>query len=326
MAQDYYQLLGVSRSASQDEIQKAYRGLARKYHPDLNPDDKVAQQKFKDIQHAYDVLGEPEKREQYDRFGPDFERAGPNPFQGAGGSAGGAGFESVFGGSGGFQMDDLGDLFRQFAGGGPGGAAGGNPFGPGAGAGRQRPPAGGKDLTAELTIPFATAVLGGQAEISVSKVGKHESINIKIPPGVDTGKKIRLRGQGEPSAGGGKDGDLIVALTVAPHPCFKRNGKNLEVKLPISVVEAARGASVDLPTPGGTVTLKIPAGSSSGQRLRVKGQGIRSTNGESGDLYVELQIRLPETLRGAELDAEVNEALDRLDQLYTEPLRGSIQW
>ncbi|HBE70231.1 MAG TPA: J domain-containing protein [Planctomycetaceae bacterium] len=324
MAQDYYQLLGVSRSASQDEIQKAYRGLARKYHPDLNPDDKVAQQKFKDIQHAYDVIGEPEKREQYDRFGPDFERAGSSPFQGAGGP----GFEGVFGGSGGFQMDDLGDLFRQFAGGGPGGGAGsGNPFGQGAGgAGRQRPPAGGKDLTAELTIPFATAVLGGQAEISVSKGDKQESITVKIPPGVDTGKKIRLRGQGQPAMRGGKDGDLIVELTVAPHPCFKRSGRNLEVKLPVSVAEAARGASVDLPTPGGTVTLKIPSGSSSGQRLRVKGQGIRSSNGEPGDLYVELQIRLPETLRGAELDEGVNDALDTLEQLYTEPLRGSIQW
>lgn len=309
MSQDYYQVLEVQRTASQDEIQKAYRKLARQYHPDLNPDDKTAQQKFKDIQHAYSVVGEPEKRQMYDRHGPDFERAGGHPFQGGGSPFGG-------GGGGGFEFDgDLGDLFRQFTG--------------GAGGGGRRPqpqPTGGQDLSAELTIPFSTAVLGGEAAISVQRQGKHESIQVKIPPGVDSGKKIRLRGQGEDSRTGGKPGDLLVTLSVAPHPCFKRNGSNLEIRLPITIKEAALGGAVELPTPGGTVTLKIPAGSSGGQRLRVKGQGVRSSTG-AGDLFVELQVKLPEPLRdSSSVDDELRTALDKIDALYSSPVRDAIQW
>ncbi|GAB5403721.1 MAG: J domain-containing protein [Aureliella sp.] len=307
MSQDYYEVLGVQRSASQDDIQKAYRNLARRYHPDMNPDDKSAQKKFKDIQQAYSVLGEPEKRQMYDRHGPDFERAGAHPFQGGGGSP--------FGG-GGFQFDgDFSDLFRQFTGGGGGG-----------GRGPQSPPANGQDLSAELTIPFSTAVLGGEASISVQRSGKHESIQVKIPAGVDTGKKIRLRGQGEESRRGGKPGDLLVALTVAPHPCFRRTGKNLEIRLPITMKEAVLGGSVELPTPGGTVTLKIPAGSSGGQRMRVKGQGVQ-TKPTPGDLYVELQIKLPPQLRESDaVSPELQTALEELDGLYASPVRESIQW
>lgn len=307
MSQDYYQVLGVQRTASQDEIQKAYRSLARKHHPDLNPDDKTAQQKFKDIQQAYAVVGEPEKRQMYDRHGPDFERAGGQPFQGGGNPFGGGG--------GGFEFDgDLGDLFRQFTG--------------GAGGGGRRPqqPTGGQDMSAELTIPFSTAVLGGEAAISVHRQGKHESIQVKIPPGVDSGKKIRLRGQGEQSRTGGKPGDLLVTLSVAPHPCFRRAGNNLEIRLPITIKEAALGGSVEMPTPGGTVTLKIPPGSSGGQRLRVKGQGVRSSAG-AGDLFVELQIKLPEPLRNSSsVDDELRTALDKIDTLYLTPVRDAIQW
>lgn len=335
MAQDFYDVLGVSRTASADEIQKAYRKLARQYHPDLNPDDKAAQQKFKDIQNAYDVLSEPEKRKMYDQFGPDFDKMGGNPFGGGarggnpfGGGAGGGGFsfEDILGGGrggsgpGGFQFDgDLGDLFRQFGGG--GGAAGGGRRG-----GRAAPVDGG-DLTADLTIPFATAVLGGEAAISVGRNGKQESIQVKIPAGVETGRKMRLRGQGGPAPKGGKPGDLLVTLKVAAHPCFKRVGNNLEVRLPITVREAVLGATVDLPTPGGTVALKIPAGSSGGRRLRVKGQGVRQAKGEAGDLYVELQIRLPETLsEGESLDDATQQAVEALDRLYQQPVRSQIVW
>ncbi len=316
MSKDYYETLGLGKTASQDEIQKAYRKLARKYHPDLNPDDKAAQQKFKDIQLAYDTLSEPEKRKMYDQFGADYDRAGGSPFRGG---TGGAGFEEVFGGRGGpggFQFDgDLGDLFRQFTGG--GGQAGGA---------RQRAPAKGRDLSTEHTIPFNTAILGGEASISVRRADKLESLQVKIPPGVETGKKIRLRGQGEPG-GGAAQGDLIVTLNVAPHPFFKRTGKNLELRLPITIGEAALGATVDVPTPGGTVSLKIPAGSSSGQRLRVKGQGVRVAADDVGDLFVELQIKLPEQLTSSVgVTADLRAAIEQIESLYSGKERSKIVW
>ncbi|MEZ6137786.1 MAG: J domain-containing protein [Pirellulaceae bacterium] len=318
MAQDYYKTLGVSKSATQDEIQKAYRKLARQYHPDLNPDDKAAQQKFKEIQHAYDVLSEPEKRDMYDQLGPDFEKMGPggggNPF------AGGQGFEQIFGGAGpgGFQFDgDLGDLFRQFGGAG----------GPGGGRARSAPPSKGRDLTSELTVPFSTAVLGGQASITVMRAGKPESIQLKIPPGVDTGKKMRLRGQGEPGPRGGAAGDLIVTLTVASHPFFKRSGSNLELRLPVTVGEAAFGATVDVPTPNGKVALKIPAGSGSGKRLRIKGQGVFSPSGPPGDLFVELQLKLPDSCSTPDtMSDQTKQAIEHIEQLYQASPRSSILW
>ncbi len=321
MSQDFYETLGLSKSASQDEIQKAYRKLARKYHPDLNPDDKVAQQKFKDIQLAYDTLSEPEKRKMYDQFGPEYERAGASPFRG--GAGGGAGFEEIFGGrggpGGGFQFEgDLGDIFRQFTGG--AGAAGAS------GGGRSRAPAKGKDMTTELTIPFNTAILGGEASITIRRSGKSESLQVKIPPGVETGKKIRLRGQGEPGAGG-TQGDLIVTLNIASHPFFKRAGNNLELRLPITFGEAARGTTLDVPTPGGTVSLKIPPGSSSGRRLRIKGQGVRSAAGEAGDLFVEMQIKLPEQFATPNsMSEETRQAIEQIESLYSGNEHGKIIW
>lgn len=324
MAQDYYETLGVSKSASADEIQKAYRKLARKYHPDLNPDDDAAKQKFKDIQLAYDTLSDAEKRKMYDQFGPEYERAGGAPF--SGGAGGRRGYDDIFGGGagpGGFQFEgDLGDLFRQFTGGGGGG--GGAPRG-----GRARPqaPAKGRDLTTEHTIPFNTAVLGGEASIPIRRDGKTESLQVKIPAGVETGKKIRLRGQGE-AVPGGAQGDLIVTLNVASHPFFKRSGQNLELRLPITLGEAVQGATIDLPTPGGTVALKVPAGSSSGRRLRVKGQGVRQASGEPGDLFVELQIKLPDGLPKSpeSLSDETQQAVKHIESLYSGQERGKIIW
>ncbi len=309
MAQDYYKTLEVGRQATQDEIQKAYRKLARKYHPDLNPDNKAAQQRFKEIQLAYDCLNDPEKRKLYDQFGDQYE----NVAAGRGGAGQPFGFEDVFGQGGGrgFQFDaDLGDLFRQFA----GGQAGGQPRGR-----KPRGAAKGNDLTAELTVPFNTAVLGGQATISVRRGNANENIQVKIPAGVETGKKIRLRGQGEPSPAGA--GDLLITISVANHPYFKRNGQNLELRLPVTLAEAALGATVDLPTPGGTVSLKIPAGSSSGRRLRVKGQGVRDASGAAGDLYVELQIKLPE-----QLDDQATQAISQIERLYQERPRKGLVW
>lgn len=322
MAEDYYKALDVSRTASPEEIQKAYRKLARKYHPDMNPDDAAAKKKFQQVQKAYDVLNDPEKRKLYDQFGPSFENiaagggpggagpggAGPFPFDieqifGGGRGAGGGG------GGGGFQFEgDLGDIFQQFTGGGRGRGR------------RHAPPARGSDLAAEVTIPFNTAVLGGFREISIERGGKYETIQIKIPAGIDTGKKIRLRGRGEPGAGG-ESGDLLVTIHVAPHPHFRRQGQNLELRLPVTLGEAALGCTVDVPTPGGVVALKIPPNSSSGRRLRVKGQGVRTASGEAGDLVVELQIKLPESL-----DQPARDAVAAIEQAYKGRIRDGLAW
>ncbi len=315
MAEDYYKILDVSRTASPEEIQKAYRKLARKYHPDMNPDDTAAKKKFQEIQKAYDVISDPEKRKLYDQFGSQFENIHPGAGAGGGGAGGPFPFdmEQLFGGrggAGGFQFDgDLGDIFQQFTGG--GGARGRGR--------RQAAPQRGGDLSAEATIPFHTAVMGGNHEISIRRSGKIETIQIRVPAGVDSGKKIRLRGQGEQGAGG--NGDLLVTIQVAPHPHYRRQGQNLELRLPVTLSEAALGATVEVPTPGGTVSLKIPPGSSSGRRLRIKGQGVRSGSGETGDLYVELQIKLP-----ASLDNEAQEAIRKIESQYTGPIRDGITW
>lgn len=319
MADDFYKILEVGRTASPEEIQKAYRKLARKFHPDMNPDDKAAKAKFQQIQKAYDALSDPEKRKLYDQFGPSYENiaagagatgqagSGPFPFDieqlfGRGGHGGSPG------GPGGFQFEgDLGDIFQQFTG--------------GRGRGRKQPTAArSKDLTASVTIPFHSAIMGGLVDIALQRGGKSETIQVKIPAGVDSGKKIRLRGQGDAGVGG-PPGDLIVTITVAPHPNFQRKGNNLELRLPVSISEAALGSTVDVPTPGGGVKLKIPPNSSSGRRLRIKGQGVRLPNGEAGDLYVELQIKLPESL-----DAAARQSIVTIENQYTGRLRDGIAW
>ncbi len=314
MADDYYKSLGVSRTASTEEISKAYRKFARKYHPDLNPDDKNAKKRFQEIQTAYDCLNDPEKRKLYDQFGPDYEKyqAGPagGGFRGSpyGGGTGQAfDYNEVFGGGGGGGSVDLGDIFRQFTGAGPKSrrsAAGGSTRG--------------ADVEANITVPLSTAVLGGETEITLDRNGVPESLRVKIPGGVQEGKKIRLRGQG--NSLNGRAGDLLLTVHVAAHPHFKLVGNDLELKLPITVSEAAVGAKVDVPTPGGTVTVTIPPRSQSGKRLRVKGQGVRGTSA-TGDLYIELMIKLPDTLTEANL-----EKIRALDSAYTTSVRRDITW
>ena len=170
-------------------------------------------------------------------------------------------------------------------------------------------------------------MLGGHASISVRRDGKQESIQVKIPPGVVSGKKMRLRGQGEPGRRGGAAGDLIITLTVANHPFFKRHGPNLELRLPVTLKEAILGAAIDVPTPSGVVTLKVPPGSSSGRRLRVKGQGVLSPTGAPGDLYVELQIKLPEQItEPGSCDDATQAVLERLEGLYLKSPREGIRW
>jgi DnaJ-class molecular chaperone len=298
MAEDHYQTLGVPKSASAEDIRKAYRELARKYHPDLHPDDAAAKEKFKKVQNAFDVLNDPSKREMYDRYGSSFEGVGAGgaggpgggwpgggrgPFSGAGGFPGGAGeidLESLFGGAGGFA-----DMFR--------GAGGG---GGRAGRGRKRAAqVAGDDVTARIQVPFKLAIEGGKTDVRIDRDGKAETISVTIPQGLPDGARMRLRGQGLPGSGGGPAGDLLLEVGVESHPVFRRDGDTLELTLPISLAEAIEGAKVDVPTPWGTISLRIPAGTSGGRKLRAAGMGVRHANGAKGDLIAEVQIMLPES-------------------------------
>ncbi|MDG2381461.1 MAG: J domain-containing protein [Pirellulaceae bacterium] len=319
MAEDYYSTLGLRRGASVDEIQKAYRDQARKYHPDLNPDDNSAKEKFQAIQNAYEVLSDPKKREMYDHYGSDYEQfsggqAG-HPGRGSRSSRGGPSFEDIdlsqfFGEqAGGRAGGGFADMFRQFT---------GKP------SERQRQPEHGANIRHELQVPFRTAASGGDAQLSIRRQsGKIETLQVKIPAGIEHGKTIRLRGQGEPAAGGGTPGDLLITVNVAPHPFYQRNGNDLIARVPVKLSEAVLGGKVDVPTPKGIITLTVPAGSSSGKRLRVRGHGIASKNA-TGDLYAELQIVLPESID--QLDDETKEALSRVEDAYASDPRSELIW
>lgn len=317
MDEDFYKVLGVGRKATSDEIQKAYRTLARKYHPDVNPDDQTAKEKFQQVQKAYDVLSDSEKRELYDQYGSNYEAVAGGGSQGGTWQTTGAGgfedfdFSQIFGGGGRFGGEaagGYGDFFRRFTSGG----------GPRQG---RRTPARGADLRHELEVPFQTAVTGGEARINVQRPsGKLESIAVKIPAGIEDGKSIRLRGQGE-SIEGGAAGDLLIRIRVASHPYFRRHGKDLEVEMPVTLLEAALGAKIDLPTPKGTITLTIPPGTSGGRRLRVRGHGVQSAKGGPGDLFAVVRIVLPE-----QVDAESESLLRQLDERFKLKPREGLQW
>lgn len=282
---DYYDILEVSRSASADEIKKAYRKLSRKYHPDMAPDDKSADQKFKEVQEAYEVLRDENKRKQYDQFGHSFQQAGPGGggYYQSGGGAGPIDMEDLFGGGG----IDLGDLF--------GGAF--------RGAKRAQPrPQKGESKRLQIEIPFHLAAVGGQHEVTVQKGGSSERLTIKIPAGVDTGSVIRLSGQGSPGIHGGPPGDLLITIKVGNHPYFKRDGSNLLLEVPITLPEAALGAKVDVPTLSeGEVTVTIPPGTSSGTKLRLRGKGIiDQKTKQPGDQICSIKIVAPKDLSDQE--------------------------
>ncbi len=321
MAEDaYYKTLGVKRDASADEIQAAYRKLARMYHPDLHPDDKSAKQKFQEVQAAFDVLNDPSKRELYDRYGASFESmgAGGGPRTGAGpwtnapggswsggswtGGAGAGGeefdFSQVFGGGEGSSFGDIFSQFRRSSDGGRRSKAASSKHG--------------ADVEAEVTIPFQTSVLGGESELGLQDEKGHlKRVAVKIPAGIEDGKKIRLRGQGNPGPRGGAVGDLLITVHVAAHPHFTRRGKHLEIKVPVTLAEAALGAKVDVPTPQGTISLRVPPGTSSGTKLRAKGRGVSPKTGDSGDLFAEIEIVIPK-----EIDQKSQELIRDLDQHF----------
>lgn len=282
---DYYDILGISRSASADEIKKAYRALSRKYHPDMAPDDKTADQKFKEVQEAYEVLRDETKRKQYDQFGHSFQQAGPGGghYQ-SGGGAGPVDLDDLFGGGGGI---DLGDLF--------GGAFRG-------GKRAQPRPQKGESSRLQIEIPFHLAAVGGGHEVSLQKGSTSERLTIKIPAGVDNGSVIRLSGQGSPGIHGGPAGDLLITIKVGNHPCFKREGSNLILEVPITLTEAALGAKVDVPTLSeGEVTVTIPPGTSSGAKLRLREKGIiDQKTKQPGDQICSIKIVAPKELSDEE--------------------------
>jgi curved DNA-binding protein len=322
---DYYEALGVARGAGQEEVQRAYRTLARRYHPDVNKD-PGAEERFKEISEAYDVLSDPETRRRYDAFGPDFRqvpegmdaetwrRARSGAAAGAG-SRSGPGWPSGWpGGQGGEQVWVGGS---SFGGGGFGGggfdSSGfgegldlddllGGMFG-GRGTGRTRPGWGqvaGADQEAELELTVEDAYHGGRRSLTLSGPDGPRTLEVSIPAGVTDGQRIRLAGQGGRGSGGAPPGDLYLVVRLAPHPRYRVDGRDLHVELPLSPWEAALGTSVAVDTPGGEAKVKVPAGTSSGRRLRLRRRGLPNPRGEPGDLYAEARILVPHRLSDQE--------------------------
>lgn len=300
---DYYEILGVSKSAKDDEIKKAYRKLARKYHPDVNKAED-ASRKFREATEAYDVLSDPEKRKIYDQFGHAGLKGGGPDGAGAGGfrpgrgggtytwtGQGGGGFEDMFsgpggGGASGFMNMHLDEILEQL------GMGGGRRA-------RSARPRKGQDFESEVTLDFIDAARGKTISMTFQRpdTGKAETLKVRIPAGVEDGSKVRLKGKG--AAGPAGAGDLYIRVRVNKHPYFKRSGKDISIEVPISITEAALGAKVDVPTLEGMTTVKIPAGTPSSRQLRLRGKGIAPAQGDPGDLLVSLKIQPPESLSEA---------------------------
>ena len=309
---DYYEVLGVAKGASPDAVRKAYRGLARKFHPDLNPGDAEAERRFKELGEAYEVLSDPKKRQVYDQFGREGVRAGAGAGAGPSGvrytwTGEGSPFEDVafeaFAGSGGQAGSLFEEIFSRL-----GGARGRR--------GTHRPVVRGQNLESEIELTFDQAVGGVRTSVLVQRPTgdgrvRREHLQISVPAGVRDGQRIRLRGQGAPGAGGAPAGDLYLKVRVKPHPYFRVEGRDVSIDVPISVAEAALGATVEVPTVHGRTSVRIPPGTASGTRLRLKGQGLADAKGDSrGDQYCAIRIVPPKRLdeRQKRLFEELREA------------------
>ena len=286
---DYYEILGVSRSASDKEIKAAYRKLARKYHPDVNPGDKAAEDRFKEMAEAFAVLSDTDKRARYDRggheaFGPEFD-----PF---------AGFDVR---SAGVGLGDLADLLGMF----------GADLG-----GRRHVPRRGQDLQVEVRIPFQDAVMGTTLDLILPRRGSgrkptQDKVKVRIPPGIGEGDRVRVPGKGDSGASGGPAGDAYLVIRVERHPLFRREGRDVVCEVPIGVTTAVLGGTLEVPTLDGRATINIPSGTRSGQRFRLKGRGVPASGRKpAGDLYALIQIHPPK-----KLDARARELFEELKRL-----------
>ncbi len=304
---DYYQTLGVPRTASDDEIKKAFRKLARLYHPDVAKDKKKAEEKFKEINEAYEVLGDPAKRKKFDELGADWKSGAEfRPPPGYGGFGGGQAFrggrgvnteefETHFGGTG------FSDFFEQIFGGARRGAGG---FGRGANLGGQQFAERGNDIEGDILVSLEEAMRGSVREVNVrhpvGRTVKTETHQVKIPPGVAEGQRLRLAGRGEHGENGGASGDLYLRVRLAKHPDFDVDGHNLVHELELAPWEAVLGAAISVPTLDGPVKIKITPGTQNGQKLRVRGRGLPQHDGPRGDLIVVAQIAVPAKISDAE--------------------------
>ena len=311
---DYYAILGVKKDAPEDEIQKAYRKLARKFHPDVNKAPE-AETKFKEIGEAYEVLKDPDKRQKYDQYGSAWKRAQQT---GGGVPPGWEGFDFGQGGGFGGGSGDFSSFFDMLFGGARPGARGrgaaGFPGGFGGGGGQGfggQGFGGGGDSEATITLSLEEAVRGGKREIVLSdpNTGQRKTLSVRIPEGVRAGQRIRLAGQGQPGING-QAGDLYLKIEIEPDPRYKVDGANLQTTVAVTPWEAALGADADVQTLDGPVRVKIPAGSSTGKRIRLRGRGLPQSGGEKGDLLAEIRIVVPEKLseRERELFEQLAEA------------------
>lgn len=322
MERDLYEILGVSRDADTAAIKKAYRKLARKYHPDVNPDDAQAEERFKQVSTAFEVLGDPKKRKLYDEFGLDGLREGFDAeqarkykqWQGAGGGGFGGG-QRVYRSAGGADFQDLfGDLF-----GGGRAAQGSAGFGGGFG-GQAQSPVKGRDVTATLALDFRQAIEGDEMELAM----QGRSLKVRVPKGVRDGERLRLKGKGgaapQTPYGKGQPGDLLLEISVRPHPRVRREDLDLYLDVPITIGEAIEGTQINVPTPWGNFKVTVPDGVNSGAKLRLKGQGVKRGK-KQGNFYVVIQIHTPD-----HIDDELREMARKMDGAYDQDLRGELSW
>jgi DnaJ-class molecular chaperone len=299
---DYYKILGVSRQASDDEIKKAYRKLARKYHPDVNVNPQESEKKFKEISEAYGVLSDPEKKKKYDLFGHNGSPYGfdtSKAYTSHGPGFEGFNFDFGKGGPSGFQ-----DIFADLVGAARGART----------AGAMK----GKDIQYTMEISFEDSVKGLTTRIGLN----HDKISVKIPPGVETGSKVRIAGKGEKGLHGGPQGDLFIVTKVHPHPYFERKGDNIYLEVPITFAEAVLGTKIRVPTIEGKIQLTIPPGTQGGQKLRIKGKGVPHLRGSGrGDQFVVIKITVPK-----KIDARTEQLVRDFERLMPEDPRNKLRW